>query len=110
MQLRNHNALSTINHKCTVICHIGNGTQKNILDHSVKFYMVRVGTILFQFCLQRHTVCETSFKTLINCVTRGVNIIIQELQNEVIPGIIYREILTEYLIQAIVLTKLWWCI
>ena len=110
MQLRHHNTFCSIDDKCTIAGHVRNGAQENILNDRIKILMIRVGAEQFQFCLQRHTVSETSLQAFLNGVARWVDIIIQKFQNEIVTCIGNREILREHLIQAIVLAQFWWCV
>ena len=66
VQLRYNNTLSTVDNECTIVGHVGNGTQEYILNNRIKVLMIGVGTEKFQLCLQRHAVCQTSLQALLN--------------------------------------------
>ena len=51
VQLRNDNALCTIDNKRTILGHIRDRTEENILDDGAEVLVVRVGTIKFEFGL-----------------------------------------------------------
>ena len=98
MKLRNHYALSTVDYESTIMGHIRYRTQKYILNHGIKVFMIRVSAIQFQFSLKRYTIRQTAFQTFIYSITRRIDIVIQELKNEIITSIGYREVLSEHLI------------
>ena len=87
VQLRNNNALSTVDDECTVISHVRDCTQEYILDKSTEILMVRIRTIQLHLSLQRYAICKPSLQTLIDRIARRVNIVIQELKNEIITSI-----------------------
>ena len=51
VQLRNDYALCTIDNKRTILGHIRDRTEENILDDGAEVLVVRVGTIKFEFGL-----------------------------------------------------------
>ena len=106
VQLRNDNALSTIDNKRTIGGHIGDGTQEYILNHCTEVLMIRICAVKFQLCLQGYTISQSTLQTLINGVTRRINIVIQELKNEIITCIGDREVFSKHLIQTVILAFL----
>ena len=49
-------------------------------------------------------------QTLLNGVTGRVNVIVQEFQDEIVPGVGYREVLRENFIESFVLALFRWCV
>ena len=72
--------------------------------------MIWVSTIKFQLCLQGYAISQSAFQALVDAVARRVYIVIQELKNEIVSRVGDREILCEYLIQAVVLAFLRWSV
>ena len=103
MQLGNYHALSTVDNECTVACHVRNSTEEHVLDDGSEILVVGIGTKQLHLSLQRHTICKATLQTLVYGVTRRINIVIQELKNEVIASIGDREVLSEHLIQTVIL-------
>ena len=68
--------------------------------------MVRIGTVKFQLRLERDIVGETAEETLLDGVARGLDEIVQELENVVVTCVGNGEILCKDLIQALVLALL----
>ena len=106
VQLRNDYALCSINHKCGFLRHIRDRPQEHILNHRIEILVIRVGTIQFQFGLQRNTVSEPPLYTFIDAITRRINIIVQKFKDKIISCIGYGEVLSKYFIQSLVLTFL----
>jgi hypothetical protein len=108
VQLRNDNALGSINNERAVVSHIRDGTQEYILDYRIKVLMLRVGAEEFEFCLQGHSIGQSSLQALFDAIARRIDVIIQEFQLEIVASVRNREILGEHLIQTIVLSLLRW--
>ena len=68
--------------------------------------MFGIGTIQFQFRLQRYAVRESALEALVHAVTGRIDIVVDELQYEIIPRIGNREVLHEHLVQPFVLAVL----
>ena len=92
VQLRYYNALSTIDDKRAVGSHIRDCTKEHVLDKCAEVLMLRVRTVKFHFSLQGYAICKTALEALIDRVAWRVNIVIQELKNEIITCIGYREV------------------
>ena len=105
VQLRNDNALCTIYNKGTVLGHVGDRTEENILDDGAEILVVGVGTIKFEFGLQGHTIGQSALKTFLDTIARRVDIVIQEFQHKVVASISDREVLSKNFVQAIVFTQ-----
>ena len=106
VQLRNDNTLSTVNNERTVGRHIRDGAKEHVLNHRAEILVIWVCAIQFQLSLQRYAIGEATLQTLINGVTGRVNIVIQELKNKVVSRVCDREVLSEHLIQTVVLAFL----
>ncbi len=72
--------------------------------------MVGVGAEQLQLSFQRYTIRESALQTLCYGVARRVDIVIQKLQHEIVPGICYGEVLGEHLIKPLVLARLGGCV
>ena len=68
--------------------------------------MLVVRTVELQLRLEGYAVGQTTLQTLLNRVAGRVNVIIDKLQNEVVPGVRDREVLLEDLVQPLVFTIL----
>ena len=79
VKLRHHYTLGTVDHKGALVGHIGDGSKIHILDHSGEVLVVRVGAIELEFRLEGHTVGESALQTLVDSVTRGVDVVVEEL-------------------------------
>jgi hypothetical protein len=58
--------------------------------------MFRVGTIELKLCLQRHSVSHTSVDALLDGISRRVDEVVLEFQDELIAGVCYGEVVREY--------------
>ena len=106
VQLCHDNALSTIDNKSTIICHVRNRSKEHILDERTKVLMIRIGAIKLHLSLQGDTVCQASLETFIDGVTGRIDIVVEELEHEIITRVCDREVLSEHLVQTVVLTLL----
>jgi len=106
MQLGYDNALSTVDDKSTIFCHIRNRSKEHILDERTKVLMIRIGAVKLHLSLQGDTVGQSSLKTFIDRVTGRIDIIVEELEHEIVTRVRDREVLCEHLIQTVVLTLL----
>ena len=104
VKLRHNDTLSAIDHKRTLIRHIRNRAQINILHNRCEILMIRISAIKFQLSLQRHTVSLATLQTLLYRVTGRVDVIIQEFKNEIVPGVRNREILCKNLVETLVIS------
>ena len=107
MQLRDDNALSTVNYKSTLVRHIRYGTKIDILNDRIKILMIGIGTVQFQLCLQGYAIGQTMLQTLFNSIAGRVNVIVQKFQNKVVSSVRYRKVLREHLVETFVLAFLW---
>ncbi len=106
VQLRHDDALRTVDDERTPFGHVRNRPEIHVLHDNAEILVLVVRTIKFQLGLQRDAVCQPAFQTLLDRVTRRVDIIIDELQNEIVPGVRDGKILLEHLVQPLVLTIL----
>ena len=98
VKLRYDNTLGAIDHERALFGHVWNRAEIYVLNCGVEVLMVGIRAIQLQLSLQRHTVGEPSFKTLIDRIARRVDIIIEKLQYEIVAGVGNWEILREHLI------------
>ena len=68
--------------------------------------MLVIGTVQLQLGLQGHAVRKAALEALLDRITRRVDIVVDELQNEIVSGIGNGKILLKHLIQPLVLTIL----
>ena len=100
VQLAYDYALSTVDDECTFRCHIRHRTEEHVLDDGIEILMIRIGARQFEFSLQRHGVGQATLDTLLNGVTRMVDIIVQKLKVEAVACVGDREVLHKHLVQA----------
>ena len=98
VQLRHDDALGTIDDKCAVVGHVGNGSQENVLNVRTEVLVVLVGAIQFHPGLERHTVSQSALQALLHGVARRVYEIVQKLKNEAVARVGYREVFCENLV------------
>ena len=92
VELRHNHTFGTVDNESAFIGHVGDSSKVNVLNHGSKIFVVRVGTIEFEFRLEGHAVGKPAFKTLVNGVTRGINVVIEEFKHKVVASIRYREV------------------
>ena len=102
VQLRHNDPFRPIDDERPPRRHIRNGSEIDILHHRIEILVFRVRTVQLQFGLQRHAIGQTALQTLVDRVSRRVDIVVDELQHEVIPRIIDREVLHEDFVQALI--------
>ena len=106
VQLRHDYALGAVDYEGAVAGHVRNGAKEHVLDKSSEVLMVGVGTVKLHLSLQGYAICQTALETLVNGVTRRVDIVIQELKDEVVARVADREVLREHLIETVILAFL----
>ena len=104
VQLGYDDTLRAIDDERSTLGHIGNRTEVNVLDDHAEIFVLVVRAVKFQLCFQRDAVRQTALQTLLNRVAGRVDIVVDELQNEVVPGIRDGEIFLKDLVKALVLT------
>ena len=102
VELRYNYALGTIDNKGAFLSHIGNLAQVYILDLCCEILMLGVGTRQLQFGLQGHAVRISALKTFCDCIARGIDVVIEEFELEVVAGIRNREVFGENPVEALV--------
>ena len=110
VQLRNHDALGTVDDESAVVCHVRNCTEEDVGDDRLEVRMVLVRTVEFHLCLHRHTVRQSALQTLLHGVARRVDEVVKELEYEVVASVGNREVLCEHLIQTVLLALLRWSV
>ncbi len=103
MELRNDDALSTIDDERTLVGHVRDRTEEHVIDGRVEILVIRVSAIKLKFGFERYAVSETTRQTLLDRVSRRIDIIVKKLQHEVVAGVCDREILCKHLVQSLVL-------
>ena len=104
VELRHYDTLGTVDNERAFLGHVRNLTEIDILENRGEILVVGVRTVKFQLRLQRHRIGKAVLQTLLDGVTRRIDVIVKELQNEVVAGIGYREVLGEHLIETLVVT------
>ncbi len=106
VQLRYHDSLRTVEDERTALGHIRDQTEIYVLNDLVEVLVLGVGAVEFKFCFEGNAICQTSLQTLLDRVTRLVDIVVYKFQNEVVSGIRDREIFVEHPVKALVLAVL----
>jgi hypothetical protein len=107
VQLGNDNTFGAVNDEGTVVGHVRDGTEVNVLDNSVEVFVIRIGAVQFEFRFERHRVCESSFQALFDGVTRRVDIVVEKFEDEAVAWVNDREILGKNLIETFVISLFW---
>jgi hypothetical protein len=107
VQLGNDNTFGAVNDEGTIVGHVRDGTEVNVLDNSVEVFVIRIGAVQFEFCFERHRVSESSFQALFDGVTRRVDIVVEKFEDEAIAWVNDREILGKNLIETFVISLFW---
>jgi len=102
VQLGDDDPFGTVDDKGSLVGHVGNGSQVDILHYRIEILMFRVGTVKLQLGLQGHTESKSPFNAFVDAVTRGINLVIYELENKIVACVGNREILLENLEKAFV--------
>ena len=106
VQLRNDDALGAVDDERTAFGHVGNRPEIDVLNDDAEILVLVIRTVKLQFCLQRDAVCQAAFEALLDRIARRVDIVVDKLQNEVVPGIRDGEVFLENLVEAFVLAVL----
>ena len=106
VQLRYDDALGTVEDERTTLGHVGYRAEIDVLHHHTEILVLVVGTVQLQLGLQGHAVRKAALETLLDRVTGRINIVIDELQNEVVPGVGDWKILLKHFVKAFVLAVL----
>jgi len=93
MQLGYDNPFGTVDDKCPLVGHIRDCAEVNVLYHGIKVLMFRIGAVEFQLGLKRDAEGQASFNTFLDGITRGINLVIDKFEHEIIPGIGNRKVL-----------------
>ncbi|CDC97774.1 uncharacterized protein BN576_00509 [Alistipes sp. CAG:268] len=104
VQLGYDDTLRTVDDERTAFGHIGNRTEVHVLHDDAEILVLVVRTIELQLGFQRDAVRQTALEALLDRIARRVDIVVDKLQNEVVPGIRDGEILLKHLVQPLVLT------
>src|SRR5664279_1658412 len=104
MQLAYHNSLSTVNYKSTTGSHVGNISEKNVLNYCLEIDVFFIITTKAKFGFKRYCISKASFNTFFDCVTRRIYEIIQEFQHENVTGIRNGKIFLKYTKQSLNIT------
>ena len=103
-ELRYYYSFGTVDNKRAVVSHVRDVAQEHFLNLHIEIDMLGVRAVEFQFCLERHTVGKTAFQTFSDGVARGVDVIIEEFEDEIVSRVSDGEIFLENLEEAFVLT------
>ena len=104
VQLGYDDTLRTVDDERTAFGHIGNRTEVHILNDDTEIFVLVVRAVKLEFGFQGNAVRQPALQTLLDRVARRVDIVVDELQNEIVPGIRNGEILLKHLIQPLVFT------
>ena len=95
VELRDDDALSPIDDKCTRLRHVRDVAQEDILHHGAEVLVVGVGTRQLQLRLEGDAIGQTSAQAFLDSVLRRIDIVIEKFENKVITRISDREVLIE---------------
>ena len=104
MELGHDDAFSTVDDERTPFGHIGNRPEVHVLNDDAEIFVFVVRAIELQLGFQRNAVGQSALEALLDRIARRVDIVVDELQNEVIPGIRDGEIFLKDLVESLVLT------
>ena len=104
VQLGYDDTLRTVDDERTLLGHIGNRAQINVLHDGCKILMVRIGAIQLQLGLEGHTVGLAALQTLLDGVAGRIDVIVQEFENEVVARVGNGEILCEHFVETLVVS------
>ena len=110
MQLRNDHALRTVDYERTPFGHIGNRTEINVLNDHSEIFVLIVGAIEFQLGFQRDTVRQAAFEAFFDRITRRIDVVVDEFQNEIVPCICDGKVLLKHFVQPLVFTVFGCCV
>ena len=110
MQLRYDNALCAVDNEGASLRHIRDGSEIDILHDGLKILVLDICAFELQLCLQRHTLSQTTLQTLLNGVTRRVDIVIEKFEFEIVSCVSDWEVLAENTVETLVLAVLCCCI
>ena len=106
VQLRHDDALGAVDDERAALGHVGDRPEIDILHDHAEILVLVVRAIEFEFRLQGYAVRETALQTLFDRVAGRIDIVVDEFQYEIVPGIRDGEILLKHLVQPLVLTVL----
>ena len=106
VELRDDDTLGSVDNKGSLLGHVGNLTEINILNNRGKVLVVRVGTIELKLCFEGHAVGQAMLKTLVDSVARRIDIIVEKFQHEIVARVGNGEVLGKYLIKPFVVALL----
>lgn len=101
MELRYDDTLGAVDDESALLGHVRDRTEIHVLYGGVEILMVRVGAIEFELCFEGHAVCKATFQTLVDSISRRVDIVVKKLQHKVIARIGYRKIFGENFIKTL---------
>ena len=104
VQLGYDDTLRTVDDERTAFGHIGDRTEVHVLNDNTEIFVFVVRAVELQLGFQRNAVRQTALQALLDRVTGRVDIVVDKLQNEIVPGIRDGEIFLEDLVEALVLT------
>ena len=106
VELRDDDTHGSVDNKGSLLGHVGNLTEINILNNRGKVLVVRVGTIELKLCFEGHAVSQAMLKTLVDSVARRIDIIVEKFQHEIVARVGNGEVLGKYLIKPFVVALL----
>src|SRR5207237_9123539 len=96
VQLRNDKAISSVDHEGAARGHVGNVAEEYVLNDGLEVDMLLVVTGEAKLRLQRYGISKPTLHTLFDGVARGINKVVQELQDENVTRIGNREVFLEH--------------
>ena len=106
VELGHDDTLRAVDHERAGGRHVRDVPEIDVLDAGIKVLVLRVSTGKAELGLERDVVRQSALQALLDGILRGIDEIIDELQFVVVPRILNREDLLEYLVKALVLAVL----
>ena len=103
VQLGHHDTLGAVDHEGASRGHVRDHAEIDILVNGLEVLVVVVGAGEAQLGLERHAEGEASFDALRDAVPGGINIVVEEFEDEIVSRVGDGEVLGENLVEAFVL-------
>ena len=106
VQLRNDDALGTVDDKSALVGHVRDGSQIHVLDNGSKVLMVGVGAVELELGLEGDAIGQPTVEALLHCVARRIDKIVKEFKDKVVASVRNGEVLAEHFIESLVFSFL----
>ena len=106
VKLVDDDALRSVDHERAARGHVRNGAEVHVLHDGLEVLVLGVGTVEFEFGLQRNAVGQAPLDALFDAVARGIDEVVEELQHELVARVRDGEVLIEHLEETLALPVL----